>query len=124
MIKIKLPTQEKSIINGKLETIKGNKEFILDMSLQAQMRFEVKFPELAKREDLLNYSQRISEVKELSFALLISKLKLVYCWFDTEISFKEFTQMFDLSDGAYVDELAKAIKETFDIVFNSSAEKN
>jgi hypothetical protein len=51
-------------------------------------------------------------------------MKLLYCYFDTDISFVEFLQMFDLTDKDYIEELTKRIVDTFTIVFNSSSEKN
>ena len=96
----------------------------LDMSLASQIRFEAKFPDLAQREDLYNYSKRISEVKEMSAPVLISKMKMLYCWFDTDVSFVDFLKLFDLTDKEYVEKLTGEIKTVFDLVMDGSAEKN
>lgn len=123
-MKIKLPTQTKELVDGDLKITPGEKEFELDMSLASQIRYEAKFPNLAEREDLFNYSKRISEVKELTAGVIISKMKLLYCWFDTEIDFIEFLKMFDLSDIAFSKKLTTRIHEVFELVLNGSAEKN
>ncbi len=123
-MKITLPVQSKEIKDGKLIKIEGKKEFNLDMSLNAQIRFETNFPSLAEREDIFGYSKRIFEITEQSVGLFISKLKLIYCWFDTEISFTEFNGMFDLTDAKYVEKLTKALNDVFEIIADSSAEKN
>ncbi len=123
-MKIKLPVQTKEIKNGAMVKTQGEQEFDLDMSLAAQIRFETKFPALAEREDLLGYSKRIFEINDLSLGLMVSKLKMIYCWFDTEMGFIDFSKLFDLSDEPYTKKLGKALKDTFQIVADGSAEKN
>ena len=123
-MKIKLPTQTKEIIDGKLVVKTSDLELKIDTSLLAQQRFEAKFPALAEREDLEGYSKRICAVEELSMAVIISKMKMLYCWFDTDITFEDFLRLFDLTDIEYIKKMTNAIKETFEIIFNASAEKN
>lgn len=124
-MKIKLPIQTKEIVNGELVKKQTEKVFELDTSLASQIRFETKFPDLAQREDLDGYSKRICKVEELSVAVIISKMKMLYCWFDTDLCFIDFLKLFDLTDTDYtVNKLTKAIKEAFELIFNASAEKN
>ena len=96
----------------------------MDTTLVSQMRFESKFPEMAAREDLISYAQRIMAVKELTVAKIISELKIVYCFFDTDKTFIEFLKMFDLADEEYVLRFVEEIKGVFDLVLGSSSEKN
>lgn len=124
-MKVKLPIQTKEVINGELVKKQTEKVFDLDTSLASQIRFETKFPEMAQREDLFGYSKRICEVEELTASIIISKMKMLYCWFDTELSFIDFLKLFDLTDTDYtINKLTKAMQEAFEIIFNSSAEKN
>lgn len=123
-MRVTLNTQTKEIKNGKLEKIKGTFTADLDMSLASQIRFEAKFPELAKNEDLLGYAQRLKDIKELSTAVILSNMKILYCWFDTELTFIEFLKLFDLTDLDYIKQLTGEIKTIFELVLNSSAEKN
>ena len=123
-MKVCLPIQEKVIQDGVLVKTPSEKEFDLDMSVASQIRFEAKFPELAEREDLFGYTKRICAVEEITGAVIISKMKMLYCWFDTEMSFVDFLKMFDLSDIEYSKKLTDRIHETFKIIFDSSAEKN
>ena len=123
-MKVTLNTQTKEIKNGKLEKIKGTFAADLDMSLASQIRFEAKFPELAKNEDLLGYAQRLKDIKELSTAVILSNMKILYCWFDTDLTFIEFLKLFDLTDIDYIKQLTGEIKTIFELVLNSSAEKN
>jgi hypothetical protein len=124
-MKIKLPIQTKEIVNGELVKKQTEKVFDLDTSLASQIRFETKFPDLALKEDLDGYSKRICKVEELSVAVIISKMKMLYCWFDTDLCFIDFLKLFDLTDTDYtVNKLTKAIKEAFELIFDGSAEKN
>lgn len=123
-MKVKLPIQTKEIKDDKLVKELSEKEFELDMSLASQIRFEAKFPQLADKEDLFGYSKRICEIKDMSAAIIISKIKMLYCWFDTDIDFIEFLKMFDLTDEIYIEKLTSKMQEIFNLVFNGSAEKN
>lgn len=123
-MKVTLNTQTKEIKNGQVEKIKGTFTADLDMSLASQIRFEAKFPELAKNEDLLGYAQRLKDIKELSTAVILSDMKILYCWFDTDLTFIEFLKLFDLTDIDYVKRLMEEIKTVFDLILNGSAEKN
>lgn len=123
-MKIKLPIQTKEVVNDELVKKQSEKEFEIDTSLASQIRFETKFPKLAEREDLFGYSKRICEIEELSAPLIISKMKMLYCWFDTELEFIDFLKLFDLSDKEYVKKLTDKIKVAFELIFTGSAEKN
>ena len=123
-MKVTLNTQTKEIKNGQIEKIKGTFTADLDMSLASQIRFESKFPELAKNEDLVGYAQRMKDVKELSTAVILSDMKILYCWFDTDLTFIEFLKLFDLTDIDYVKRLMEEIKTVFNLILNGSAEKN
>ena len=123
-MKVNLPIQIKEIKENKLLKHKENIEFDIDVSIGSQYRFEAKFPEMAKREDLLGYSERISAIEGISSAKILSELKLLYCWIDTEISFIDFVKLFDMSDANYVKDLTKELKNIFDLIFSSSSEKN
>jgi len=123
-MKVKFPIQRKQLVDGKVTKEKQYIDFDVDVSLASQVRYETKFPDLAKREDLYNYSKRISEIKELSTAKILSWFKLLYCWIDIDIEFIEFLKLFDLTDQKYVQELVKVLQEAFEKIFDGSAEKN
>lgn len=123
-MKVKFPVQTKEIVNGELVKRESEKSFSIDTSLASQIRFETKFPKLAEREDLFGYSKRICEIDDLTAPVIISKMKMLYCWFDTDLDFIEFLKLFDLSDEAYVRKLTDAIKVAFELIFSGSAEKN
>lgn len=123
-MRFKFPVQKKELVNGEIKKQKSYIDFEIDVTLASQIRYETKFPELAKNEDLYGYSTRICAIKDLSVAKMLSWLKLLYCWIDTDLEFIEFLKLFDLTDEEYVKELVKTLTEAFDKIFSSSAEKN
>lgn len=128
-MKIKLPIQSKEIVekeNGDLElkVEQGEKEFDVDMTLIAQRRFEQNFPKMAEHEDVLSYSQRICSIKEISAPIIISKMKVLYCWLESDMIYDDFLRLFDLTDKKYVEKLTTKIQKVFELIFNGSAEKN
>lgn len=123
-MKIKLPIQTKELKGEELIKTESEKEFELDTTLAAQIRFETKFPELAQKEDLFDYSKRITANEQLTAGVIISKMKMLYCWLETDIDFVHFLKMFDLTDIDYITKLTNSIKKAISIVFDSSAEKN
>lgn len=123
-MKIKLPIQTKEIVNGELVKKQSEKVFDIDTSLASQIRFESKFPKLAEREDLFGYSKRLCEIDEITAPIIISKMKMLYCWFDTDIEFIDFLKLFDLTDKEYIDKLTDSLKTAFELIFTSSSEKN
>lgn len=123
-MKITLPVQTKEYKNGKLIKTKKEEEFELDTSLASEIRWEARFPEQASREDLFSYTQRIQKDDALTAPSILSKMKAIYCWFDTSKSFIDFVKMFDLSDAAYIENLTSRIKAVWETIQSSSAEKN
>ena len=123
-MKIRLPVQEKEIVNGEKVVRRSEKVFDIDTSLVSEMRWEAKFPEQAKNEDLFTYTQRMAEQKTLTAPVIIGKIKAVYCWYETDLSFIEFLRMFDLSDGDYMKELLDGITRAWELIRDGSTEKN
>lgn len=123
-MKVLLPIQTKEFKDGKIERHSYNKEFELDPSLASEMRWEAKFPQQAEHEDLFTYTQRIQKIEELTAPVIISKMKSIYCWFDTDISFIDFLKLFDLSDVEYINKLTSTLTEIWQAIKNGSAEKN
>lgn len=123
-MKIKLPVQTKELIGGQIVKKESEKEFDLDTSLVSEMRWEAKFPEQAQNEDLFSYTQRLQKNKEFSAAIVLSKMKALYCWFDTDLSFIDFVKMFDLADAKYTERLTCRIQEVWKAIQGESVEKN
>lgn len=134
-MKITLPIKTKDEIkDGKRILEYGEKPFELDISLNCQMRWESKFPEQAAKEDLVSYTQRIhalllelkekDNLKNLTAPFVISILKTVYCYFDTDITFMQFLKLFDFSSNEHTERLIDKLKEVFEIISSEASEKN
>lgn len=96
----------------------------LDNTLVAQMRWEAAFPELAKRESIIDYAERVKDAPSGSVAVLIARLKVLYCFFKMPCAFEDFLAMFDWSQKEYAERLVNAIKEALDLIFGTASEKN
>lgn len=108
----------------------ADKVFVLDFSLNAQMRWEKRFPEQAKNEELVLYAERMEKAEmhlkngAVSLATLTAKMKVLYCYFDTDLTFIEFVALFDLSKKEYANKIIEQIKLAFEIITNEAVEKN
>lgn len=124
-MKAKLPIRKSEILNnGEIKNIDSEIEFDVDLGIVSQIRFDSKFPELAKNEDIYSYTKRIFAIEENSASVLISKLKVLYCWFDIDMDFISFAKMFSSVDKEYSDKLKSRIDIIVNAILNSSAEKN
>ena len=125
-IEIRLPIIKESKILGK--TIKrkyAEEKFVLDMSLAAEDRFEQNFPTLCKvYGDLAQYMESVQAVQDVTRAKVLSMLKCLYCWFDTKYTFREFLQLFDLTDIDYIEKLVEKLRLSFNIILDNASEKN
>ena len=124
-MKVELPViVQNEIIDGKREFRYEKRAFELDVSLNCEMRWEANFPQQAEVEDLISYTERVCRIEKNSLPVIVSKMKTVYCYFATDLTFNEFLKMFDFTNGEYLKELIDALKSVFDIVFGSAVEKN
>lgn len=123
-MKIKLPVQTKELVKGQIVKKESEKEFDLDTSLASEIRWEAKFPDQSRNEDLFSYTQRIQKNEGLSAPIILSKMKALYCWFDTDVSFIDFVKMFDLADAKYTEHLTHRIQEVWEAIQGESVEKN
>lgn len=126
MIKIKIPFNEREIVDGKIKNNPGEIVAHLDMTVFAEERWQKHFPENAKNETLFAYVERMQKQNKTSkkdMVTIISNLKALYCFLKSDElpTFNTFAQLFDLSDQVTLDKQVKVIREAFDIVLHSSA---
>lgn len=121
--------------NGELKNKQIEKEFVcyVDPSINAQTRFEANFPLIAEKGiDLIEYTRNIHEKfnnsKSKNGTLSLSEigvlLKVMYCWFDTDISFDDFVTLFTLGDLDQQKKTTEKFIKIIEMIFGSSAEKN
>lgn len=124
-MKAKLPIVTKDeIVDGKRVFEYAEKEVEINTSLTCQIRWEASFPEQAKKESIVDYAKRMEGLNAENPAVIISRLKAIFCFIEIECSFIEFIKLFDMTQPVYLKKLEEAIKEVFHIVFDSAAEKN
>ncbi len=100
------------------------REVTMINTMAAQMRWEAVFPEIAKNESLVDYSLRIKDLDTNSLPVLISKMKIIYCFLKTDMTFPDFLDLFDLSQKEYAGKLIDRLKNAFELVFDTASEKN
>lgn len=101
-----------------------DKSVDIDNTLVAQMRWEANFPEIAARESIVDYAMRLKGESGGNVSVLISKLKVLFCFFKLDGDFVGFLKMFDFSQKEYVEGLIEKISEAFNAIFAGAAEKN
>lgn len=124
-MKIKMPfIKRDELVDGKRVIETEEKAIDVDNTMMAQMRWEAKFPEMAKRENIVDYAMRIKDLKSEELPVIISKLKVLFCFLDIEETFLQFLKLFDFSRKDYVDKLIACLKTAFEQIFAEAAEKN
>lgn len=126
MLPINLPVVKLSIDETTKQLIKEKKEIqiSIDTSIFAEERWEINFPENAKKETVFAYIERVKESGLIEDkALILSHLKALYCFVEgSEIAdFKSFCQLFDWSDEEILNKLIEKIKFAFNLVLSQSA---
>lgn len=126
MIKVRIPFNDREIIDGKIKNNPGEIVAHIDTTVFAEERWQKHFPENAKHETLFAYVERIQNHNKTApkdMVMIINNLKALYCFLKSDDlpTFKTFAQLFDISDQVTLDKQVKVIREAFDIVLHSSA---
>lgn len=112
------------LVDGKRIIEEEERAVDVDNTMMAQMRWEAKFPEMSKRENIVDYAMRIKAIEGEEPPIVISKLKVLYCFLDIQESFLQFLKLFDFSRGEYVNRLIDCLKQAFEEIFAEATEKN
>lgn len=124
-MKIKMPfIKRDELVDGKRVIETEEKAIDVDNTMMAQMRWEAKFPEMAKSENIVDYAMRIKDLKSEELPVTISKLKVLFCFLDIDETFVQFLKLFDFSRKDYVEKLIDCLKTAFEQIFAEAAEKN
>lgn len=123
-MKITLPIVTKDeLVDGKRIFEYEYRAMGADFSLGMQLRWESRFPEIASNCSIVEYAQRLKNAPN-DIASVISKIKCVYCFLDTDMPFIKFITLFDFSQKEYVEKLIRAISDAIKVMQESAAEKN
>lgn len=123
MLRISIPMNYRELKNDKVEVTRHEVQAAIDVTVNAEEKWAINFPQQAEHETVFAYVERIAQLKESSqAALLTSNLKAIFCFIDApEItSFKEFCAIFDPTDEDMIKEQLKVIRTAFEIVLNTS----
>lgn len=124
MIEHKIPILDEE--SGEITQMKVE----VDTSLYSQMRWEKTFPEIAKTEDIFDFTQRLAHMNIASLDAskmlprAISLLKPIYCFVDSSMAWDEFVKQFKICDSKYFDMLVQSCAQILKYVLGSSSEKN
>lgn len=111
--------------DGKIIDNKGEITATLDMSINAEARWETHFPILAEKETIFNYVERLQNAKKTNLntaAVVLSSIKAIYCFLRSESlpTFEAFAELFDLSDSETIGKQIKVLELAFGCVRNGS----
>lgn len=129
-MRAKLPIikQEFDESTESVKTIHGTIEADIDTSVYSEERWERFFPEQAQREGLFQYVERITSGSQSlgERAYVASMLKAIFCFIESDEipTYKDFAQLFILSDAEYVNNLITQLVKLFRAIIGDSATKN
>ena len=126
MMKIKIPFNDRELVNGAI--VNNHREIVayVDTTVFAEERWQKHFPENARNETLFAYVERINNQNKTASkdaAMIHSNLKALYCFLESDNlpTFKTFVQLFDLSDSVTLEKQVKVLQNVFNTVLHSSA---
>lgn len=123
---IKLPILRQSLSEGTLLSEEYNAVFNIDTSVYSEERWEQHFPELAKKEGLFQYIEKIQKESVTERVKVACMLKAIYCFIESDEipTYKSFAQMINLATPEYTTRMIKTLHDAFDAILNSSSVKN
>ena len=125
-MRVTIPVLEQTIVDDGLYTAEKEAIFEIDTSVYSEERWEKNFPELAAKEGLFQYAERIRKGALTDRVLVSCMLKAIYCFVESEAvpTYKSFAQLFNLAVPSYTEKLISKLKTVFELILNGSATKN
>lgn len=125
-MKVTIPVLEQAFTEEGVVNCEKDVAFEVDTSVYSEERWEQHFPNLAKKEGLFQYIERIQEGASSDRVLVASMLKAIYCFIESESvpTYKSFAQLFNLAVPDYTEKLISRLKSVFSMVLNGSSVKN
>ena len=125
-MKVELPILKDELKDGILVRHEKTEVFELDTSVYSEERWEQHFPQLAEREGLFQYIERVQKDSLNERVRVAGMLKALFCFIESDCikSYKDFAKLFNLAAPEYTEKLINTIKDSFQIVLNGSAVKN
>lgn len=123
---IKLPILEQSLSDGNILSVERDAVFNIDTSVYSEERWEQNFPDLANKEGLFQYVERIQNNSVTERVKVACMLKAIYCFIESEEipTYKSFAQMINLATHEYTKRMLDALCNAFKAILNGSSVKN
>lgn len=123
---LKLPILEQSLTDGEVVSSEREAMFSIDTSVYSEERWEQHFPELAKKEGLFQYVERIQKETATERVKVACMLKAVYCFIESDDvpTYKSFAQMINLATPEYTTRMIKILHSAFNAILGGSSVKN
>lgn len=123
---IKLPILKQSFENDEMLSVEHQATFNLDTSVYSEERWEQHFPELAKKEGLFQYIERIQKEAATERVKVACMLKAIYCFIESDEvpTYKSFAQMINLATPEYTTRMIKILHSAFNAILGGSSVKN
>ena len=87
MVKVRIPFNDREIVNGKIKNNPGEIVAHIDTTVFAEERWQKHFPENAKNETLFAYVERITNQNKTAskdVVMIHSNLKALYCFLESD----------------------------------------
>ena len=125
-MKIEIPILSQQLKDGQVISEEKTAIFDIDTSVYSEERWEKHFPDLASREGLFQYVERIQNNSVSDRVQVACMLKAVYCFIESDEipTYKSFAQLINLAVPDYTERLLKTLKLAFDLILNGSSVKN
>lgn len=125
-MRVQIPILDQEMIDGKLVNKETTAVFNLDTSVYSEERWEQNFPQLASKEGLFQYIERIQKHAVTERVRVACMLKAIYCFIESEelYSYKDFAQLFNLATPEYTSKLIETLYNSFKMILSGSSVKN
>lgn len=125
-MKIELPILHQQMKDGEVISTETIEVFDIDTSVYSEERWEQHFPELAAREGLFEYIERIHKSSVAERVRIASMLKAIFCFIESDSvkSYREFARLFNLAAPEYSTRLINKLKQNFQAILGGSSVKN
>lgn len=125
-MRILLPLLRQELAEDHIITTESQEVFDIDTSVYSEERWEQNFPQLAAKESLFQYIERVQGNAVTERVKVICMLKAIYCFIESDkvSSFKDFARMFNLATPEYTNNLIAKLKSSFNLILNGSSVKN
>ena len=125
-MKVQIPILRQKLVDEKVVNEETTAIFDLDTSVYSEERWEQNFPQLAEKEGLFQYIERVQKNSLTERVKVACMLKAIFCFIESDeiCSYKEFAKMFNLAVPEYTSNLIETLTNSFRMILNGSSVKN